>query len=153
LYNFASKLTAKIVLDENYVYAVGLDAKLYKISIDTGTLAWNLPFHAGASMLDPVIVGKNIVYVYNDLNGLYAVSKDDGQAVWNIPTGQCVLCESENKAFVYAKPGLLKAMDNKTGKELYSVNFSEVKRYAENMTDATLYVADTDGRLMSITAQ
>ena len=152
-YDASGRIRAKIVLDGKFVYAVGLDAKLYKINIDTGVLAWNLPYHAGAPVLDPAVIGKNVVYVYNDLNGLYAVSKNEGQAVWNIPTGQRVLCESENKAFVYTKPGVLKVMDNKTGKELYSVNFSEVRRYAENMTDATLYVADTDGRLMGITTR
>ena len=152
-YDASGRIQAKIVLEEDFVYAVGMDAKLYKVNINTGISAWNLPFHAGAPVLDPAVIGKDVVYVYNDINGLYAVNKVDGKAAWNIPTGQRVVCESDNKAFVYAKPGVLKVMDNKTGKELYSVNFSEVKRYAENMTDATLYVADTSGRLLSITTR
>jgi signal recognition particle GTPase len=54
---------------------------------------------------------------------------------------------------VFASPGIVKVMDNKTGAELYSVNFSSVQRYAVNTTDAVMYLADTSGRLMSVTVE
>ena len=44
-------------------------------------------------------------------------------------------------------------MNTTSCKEEYAVNFSHVERYAENMTDAVMYVADKAGRLMSITVE
>ncbi|MBL7214352.1 MAG: PQQ-like beta-propeller repeat protein [Phycisphaerae bacterium] len=152
-YDISGPIRANIVTDGKSIYTAGMDAKLYKLNIQTGTLAWDIPFHAGAPVLDPAVIGNDVIYLYNDLNGLYAVNKNDGKAVWNVADGKNTLCESGEKAFVYARPGILKVMDNKTGKELYSVNFSEVQRYAENMTDSVLYVADEGGRLMSITVE
>lgn len=152
-YDISGPIQAKIVSDGEFIYVAGMDAKLYKLGIGNGALAWDTSFHAGAPILDSAVIGRDVVYVYNDLNGLYAVSKNDGQAVWNIAEGNHTLCESGDQAFVFAKPGVLKVMNNKTGKEVYAVNFNQVQRYAENMTDSVMYVADEDGRVMSITVK
>jgi outer membrane protein assembly factor BamB len=152
-YDISGPIRAKAVADGMYVYVTGMDAKLYKLNIETGRLAWDTPYHAGAPIREPAVVGKEVVYLHTDLNGLYAVNKDDGCAVWNIPAGKDVLCEAGERAYVYVAPGILTVMDNKTGDELYSVNFSQVQKYARNMTDAVMYVADNGGRLMSITVE
>ena len=152
-YDISGPIRARIVSSDGYVYVAGMDAKLYKLNIETGVLAWDMPFHAGAPILDPADVGRQVVYIFTDLNGLYAVNKNDGDAVWNVAAGKHVLCEANDRAYVYVAPGVLSVMDNKTGEELYSVNFSQVQRYAENMTDSMLYVADKGGRLMSIAVE
>lgn len=152
-YDISGPIQAKLVADEAFVYVAGMDAKLYKLNLKDGALAWEMPFHAGAPILDPAVIGREVVYVYNDLNGLYAVNKDSGTAVWNIPQGDRTLCEAGDQAFVFSRPGVLKVMNNKTGKELYAVNFNQVQRYAENMTDSVMYLADKGGRIMSITVK
>ncbi len=152
-YDTTGEIQAGIIQDDDYLYVPSMDAKLYKLTMETGMPAWPLPFYAGAPVLDSVVVGKDVVYLYNDLNGLYAINKDDGKATWNIPNGQNIVCESGNKAFAFARPGVLKVMDNASGKEMYSVNFNQVRRYAKNTADSTMYLADTDGRLMSISVK
>lgn len=149
-YDISGPIQANLVTDGEFIYAAGMDAKLYKLDIENGVLTWNTPYHAGAPLRDPAVIGREVVYLFNVLNGLYAVNKETGQAVWNLPTGDHTLCESGDQAFVYARPGVLKVMNNKTGKEAYSVNFNEVQQYASNMIDSVMYIADNGGRIMSI---
>lgn len=154
-YDISGKIKAPLVVDEEFVYVAGMDAKLYKLKKETGKMVWGQPFHGGAPLRDAVVLGDAVVYAYNDLNGLYAAKKETGETVWNIPTGRQVICEADSgkKAFVFARPGVLMVMDNTTGKELYSVNFNQVRRYAVNTEDAVMYLGDAAGRLMSVTVE
>ncbi|MBP8605374.1 MAG: PQQ-binding-like beta-propeller repeat protein [Phycisphaerae bacterium] len=142
-----------LVRDGAYIYAGSRDCKLYKIDMATGRLAWTAPYPSGAPIQKPFTVGRKIVYLYNALNGLAGVSKETGKAVWTAPAGVDVVCETPDKGFIFAQPGVLKVVDNNTGRDLYSVNFAQVQRWAVNMTDAVIYAGDVQGRLMSITVR
>ncbi|OQY03214.1 MAG: hypothetical protein B6I25_08340 [Planctomycetales bacterium 4572_13] len=152
-YDATGRIKGELVLDGNAVYVGSFDSKLYKLGLSDGKLIWNVPFHSGAPIRDNFIVGDEIIYLYNPLNGLYGVNKQTGQPVWQVAGGEGMICETLQKGFVFVSPGIVKAMDNKTGKELYSVNCSSVQRYATNTTDSVMYLADTKGRLMSVTAK
>jgi outer membrane protein assembly factor BamB len=152
-YDVTGQIKSQLILDGEYVYVGSLDSKLYKLGLSDGKLIWDSPFHSGAPIRDTFVVGDEIVYLHNPLNGLYGVNAQTGQPVWQVASGKGMICETPQKGFVYASPGILKVMDNKTGKELYSVNFSSVQRYAANNTDAVMYLADTNGRLMSVTVK
>jgi len=151
-FDTTGEIQGQLVLDGRDVYVGSFDTKLYKLSLD-GKLLWNAPFHSGAPIRDSFTVGRDIVYVYNEMNGLYGISKQTGKAIWQAPLGKAMICETPEKSFVFVTPGIIKVMDNRMGKELYSVNFSGVQQYAMNTTDSTMYVADNKGRLMSITAR
>jgi hypothetical protein len=43
--------------------------------------------------------------------------------------------------------GTLVVMDNKKAKQLYLVNFAGVSRYASNVADSRIYIADKSGRI------
>ncbi|RKY13555.1 MAG: hypothetical protein DRP52_02470 [Planctomycetota bacterium] len=152
-YDVSGRIKGQLVLDGNDIYLGSFDSKLYKLGLSDGKLAWNTPFHSGAPIRDSFVVGAEIVYLYNPLNGLYGVNKQTGQPVWQAPSGEGMICETPQKAFVFVSPGVVKVMDNKTGDELVSVNFSSVQRYAANTTDTVMYLADTKGRLMSVTVE
>jgi outer membrane protein assembly factor BamB len=152
-YDISGSIQAPLSVDEQFVYAAGMDAKLYKLTRDKGKLVWKQPFHTGAPIRDEVTLGASVVYAYNDLNGLHAVNKETGLQVWNLKDGREVICEAGDKAFVYSRPGVLKVLDNAAGSELYSINFSQVQRYAINTEDAVMYLADKKGRLMSVTVK
>ncbi len=152
-FDISGRIEAPLVADEQYVYAAGMDAKLYKLGKESGRMAWSLPYHTGAPIRDVPVLGAATVYVYNDLNGLYAINNSTGQSIWNLADGVNTLCEADGKAFVFARPAVLKVMDNASGKELYSVNFSQVQRYAVNTTDSVMYVSDVAGRVMSVTVK
>jgi hypothetical protein len=151
-FDTTGKIEGQIVLDNQDVYMGSFDTKLYKLNFE-GKLVWNAPFHSGAPIRDSFTVGGEIIYLYNELNGLYGINKQSGKAVWQIPSGKAMICETPEKGFVFASPGIVKVMDNRTGRELYSVNFSGVQRYAMNTNDPVMYVGDEKGRLMSIIAR
>ena len=152
-YDVTGKIKGQLVLDGKDIYVGSFDSKLYKIGLSDGKLVWNSPFHSGAPIRDSFAVGSEIIYLYNPLNGLYGVNKQTGKPIWQVVSGEGMICETPQKGFVFASPGIVKVMDNRTGKELYSVNFSSVQRYAVNTTDAVMYLADTKGRLMSVTVR
>jgi outer membrane protein assembly factor BamB len=146
-------IQGQVVLDDQSVYFGSEDSKLYKLSLTRGTLQWPTPFHSGGPIRNGLVIGQQVVYLYNDLNGLYGVDKETGKAIWQVSSGKAMICETESKAYVFAVPGLLKVMDNKTGRELYSMNFTEVTRTAQNRFSPVMYLGDASGRLMSVTVK
>jgi outer membrane protein assembly factor BamB len=116
----------------------------------TGKNAWPIPFQTGNAVLDPPIIGDKVVYQYVDVQGLYAIDKKSGRKIWQVEAGLNLLAENGSLAYVIAQPGLLVVMNNSTGKKLYSVNLAAVTDYAVNTTDSAFYIADNNGRLMSI---
>lgn len=152
-FDATGQIKAGIAMEGDTVYVGSFDSKLYKLDLNSGMLLWNSPFHSGAPIRDPFTVGKDVIYLYNALNGLYGVNKETGRPVWRVPSGEGMICETDQKGFVFAPPGVLKVMSNSKGKELYSVNFSGVQRYAHNTMDPVMYLADLQGRIMSVTVQ
>jgi outer membrane protein assembly factor BamB len=149
-YDVLGQITAPLVMDGEWVYVSGKNAKLCKLGVNRGRAAWDDSFHAGVPLKKSVVAGKDVVYQPAGKKGLYAVDKETGEAVWHAEAGVDILAEIGTKAYVYAKPGVLVAMDNKSGKQLYSVNFSDVSKYAVNATEKLMYVADNGGRVMCI---
>lgn len=152
-FDTSGQIRASLVADDESIYVAGMDAKLYKLVKESGKLAWDQPFHTGAPLRDAATLGASTVYAYNDLNGLYAVDKNTGKPIWHVDTGRDTICEAGSKAFVFARPGVLKVLDNSSGEELYSVNFNQVRGYAINAVDSVMYLTDAAGRLMSVTVK
>jgi outer membrane protein assembly factor BamB len=114
---------------------------------------WSSPFHSGGPIRNGLTVGSDLVYIHNDLSGVYGVNKETGKAVWQVPSGRTMVCETQSRAFVFADAGLIKVMDNNTGRELYSVNFAEVSHTAQNTDSPVMFLGDATGRLLSITVK
>ncbi len=152
-YDATGRIKGQLVLDGDVVYIGSFDSKLYKLRLSDGKPVWKSPFHSGAPIRDSFVVGGEIIYLYTPLNGLYGVNKQTGKAVWQVADAEGMICETPQKGFVFVSPGIVKVVDNRNGKELYSVNVSSVRRYAVNTTDSVMYLADEKGRLMSITVK
>lgn len=144
-YNCSGPITAPLVLDEEALYAAGEDTKLYKLDVLTGKPLWPMPFFAGQQILEAPVAGRSLVYLNAGRNGLFGVSKESGQEVWNVPFGRSLLCESGQKAYIFASPGVIVVMDNTTGRLLYSVNAAGASCCAVNQADAKIYLADKQG--------
>lgn len=151
-YNASGSITAPLLLDKEALYAGGQDTKLYKISASKGTLLWDEPFFAGDKIFNAFCLGKTLLYLNAGINGLYGISQDSGREIWNVANGESVICESGDRAYVYARPGVLVVMNNKTGKEALSLNFAGVTKYGVNLQDNRLYVADEQGRVACLIA-
>lgn len=152
-FDVTGEIQTPLILDGEAVYIGSMDSKLYKLNIKSGVLMWDSPFHSGSPINGTFTVGKDLIFMANALNGLYGVDKQTGKAAWRVTGGQGMICEAGGKSFVFAAPGILKCMDNKTGKELYSLNVVNVQKYADNTTDAEMYLAGNTGRLMCLTAR
>jgi eukaryotic-like serine/threonine-protein kinase len=143
-------IQGQVILDNGSVYFGSEDSKLYKLNLRTGELMWPSPFHSGGPIRNGITVGRQRVYVYNDLSGIYGLDKESGRAIWQVPSGRQMVCETDSKAFIFADAGILKVMDNTTGRELYSVNAADVSLTARNTDSPVMFLADARGRVMSI---
>ncbi len=144
---------ADIVISDGMAYLGSHDAKLYKLDIDTGRLAWASPFHAGDRIREPVVLGRRLVYLPAGSMGVYGIDKETGREIWNVRQGVGVLTETATHSFVFSRPGLLNVMDNTTGRKAYSVNFNRVTRFTAMMDEPKLYVADKSGRVAGVTVR
>jgi outer membrane protein assembly factor BamB len=146
----AGPISAEMVKDDSHVYIPCQDTKLYKFNAKTGKDAWPVPFQTGNAVLDSPTVGKSVVYQYIDDHGVYAIDKQTGEKIWQVQDGKSFIAENGPMAYVFAAKGNLIVMDNEKAKMLYSVNLAGVTDYIVNTVDSTIYIADDDGRVMSI---
>jgi len=70
--------------------------------------------------------------------------------IWQLPEGLDLLAEANGKAYVMTSARTLVVMDNRRAKRLYSVNFTRVSRYAANVADSKIYIADEEGRIVCL---
>lgn len=162
-YDIIGQIGAPIVRDGQWVYVAGKNAKLYRLNIYTGQMSmttgsgesvgWPDAFHAAAVLDKAPVIGTNVVYQSAGNKGVYAIDKETGKQVWNVSMGVDMIAEIGKRAYVYAEPGLLVAMDNVTGQSLYTANIGAVEKYVVNNIDDSIYVADKAGRVMCIKEQ
>lgn len=162
-YDIIGKISAPLVRDGLWIYIAGKNAKLYRLNIRTGAMSarsesgemvgWNDAFHAAAVLDKAPVIGTDVVYQSAGDKGVYAIDKETGEQIWNVSKGVDMVAEIGDRAYVYAEPGLLVAMDNVSGQSLYSANIGTVEKYVVNTTDDSIYLADKAGRVMCIKEQ
>ena len=149
-YDVVGKIVSPLVRQDEWLYVGSANTKLYKLNIKNGRTEWDKAFHTGDVLKKSPVLGEKVLYQSTDHKGVYAIDKATGRMVWQSPRGVDVLVEIGNKAYVFAEPGVLIVMDNAEARQLYSVNFANVKKYAVNTVDKAIYVADLNGRVMCI---
>jgi len=144
-FDAAGGITAPIAGDENALFIASKDTNVYRINLLTGKPDWK--YQAQARLEQGPKVTKGTVYQYVRDKGLSAIDKESGQAVWQLEGGADLLAESAGKAYVITKSSELVVMDNKKAKRLYSADFAAVEKYAANVVDSKIYIADASGRI------
>ena len=144
-FDASDSIAGQIVRDSSSLFFASKDTNVYRINVRTGRFVWKCQT---AAMLERgPRVGKKVVYQYVRDKGLAAIDKESGKLIWQWSEGVDLLAESGRKAYVITNTGKLVVMDNKKAKQLYSVNFVGVSRYATNVTDSKIYIADEGGRI------
>ncbi|MHC4293238.1 MAG: outer membrane protein assembly factor BamB family protein [Planctomycetota bacterium] len=143
-----SGIAGSLVLDDLTLFAASRDTNVYMIDATKGQLIWK--FQTEAILDKNPTVTKNAVYQYVWGKGLTAIDRVNGQLMWKAPGGLELLAEDRGIAYVIKEDETLSVMDNKKGKELYSVNFSGVTRYVANTEDSKIYIGDDHGRVACI---
>ena len=146
-FDAAAGIAGPIVRDKKSLFFASKDTNVYRVDIvdvSKRKFVWKVQMPA---VLDRAPrVTREVVYQYVRYKGLAAINRESGKLMWEVPGGVDLLAEAAGKAYVIAK-GRLVVMDNKKAKPLYSVNFAGVSKYAANMADSKIYIADKAGRI------
>jgi len=135
----------EIIRDVNSLYFACRDTGVYRLELSTGELLWKHQIQA-IPQAGPRL-GKKTIYQCLPEIGLEAIDKEAAKHLWQVPDGIGLLAEMEDKAFVVTKTGLITAMDNVKAKKLYSIDIGRPVKFATNLADSMIYIADAKGRV------
>jgi len=145
-FDAADGIVGPIVRDGESLFVASRDTYVYKLNVQMGTPpVWK--YQTGGILDKAPRVTGGVVYQYVHNKGLTAIDKKSGKFMWRVEKGIDLLAEAKGKAYVLRDKGELVVMDNKKKKRLYSVNFAQVSRYAANLADSKIYIADEAGRI------
>jgi hypothetical protein len=148
-FDAAGGISGPIVRDGISLFFASKDTNVYRVDIVglpmKRQLVWK--YQTDGILEKAPHVTNTIVYQYVPRKGVTAIGKENGTFLWSVPGGVELLAEAEGKAYVITKNSTLVVMDNLTAKRLYSVNFAGVSKYAANITDSNIYIADEHGRV------
>lgn len=147
-FDAADGIARPIVKDAESLFAASKDTNVYRLNVRTGKLVWK--YQTGAMLENGPRVTERVVYQYACNEGLSAIDKKNGKLLWQLAEGVDLLAEVDGKAYVMTNTGKLVVMDNKKAKQLCSVDLAGVSRYAANVVDSKIYIADEDGRIACI---
>jgi outer membrane protein assembly factor BamB len=151
-FDAAGSIVGPIVRDVNSLFFACKDTNLYRIDMvdmQTVNLVWKYQTNA---LLDKApYVTAEVAYQRAGDKGLAAIDKKSGKLLWQLAESADLLAEANGKAYVITKTSTLVVMDNNKGKKLYSANFAQASRYATNIMDSKIYIANKDGRIACIT--
>jgi len=147
-FDAAGGIAGPIIRDGESLFFASKDTNVYRIdmvdNMSGRDFVWK---YQTAAMLDRAPrVTPEVVYQHVLYEGIFAINRESGKAMWSVPGGIDLLVEAAGRAYVIGK-GLLVVMDNKKSRRLYSVNFAGVSRYASNMADSKIYIANKAGRI------
>jgi outer membrane protein assembly factor BamB len=148
-FDAAGGIAGPIIKDGISLFFASKDTNVYRVDIVglplRKQLAWK--YQTAGVLENAPRVTRGIVYQHVPGKGVTAIDKGGGTPLWSVPGGADLLAEAMDKAYVITKNRTLVVMDNLSAKKLYSVNFAQVSRYAANIADSKIYIADERGRL------
>ncbi|MFB0555613.1 MAG: hypothetical protein ACETWQ_20095 [Phycisphaerae bacterium] len=148
-FDAAGGIAGPIIKDGISLFFASKDTNVYRVDIVglplRKQLAWK--YQTAGVLENAPRVTRGIVYQHVPGKGVTAIDKGGGTPLWSVPGGADLLAEANDKAYVITKNRTLVVMDNLSAKKLYSVNFAQVSRYAANIADSKIYIADEQGRI------
>lgn len=152
-FNTTGALRAPMAADDGFVYVGGDDTKLYKLHLQTGRMAWQNPFLAGAKIRHAPVVGRLATYLFVPTRGLYAIDKNTGALIWHLKNGTAILTETADSSIAFCQPGVLAAMEHPSGQKRFELNASNIRHTARFFGESKLYLATSDGEIIGIAAR
>jgi len=138
-------IISPMVRDGWSLFFASEDTSVYRLNLFTGKHDWKYPV---AAVLDKAPqVTADVVYQYVRNKGLAAIDTESGRGLWLVEKGAEILAQADGKAYIITEAGTLVVMDNEQAEHLYTVNFAGVSRYAANVADSKMYIADETGRI------
>ena len=147
-FDIGAEVKTPLVKDDKDIYATSLDSNVYKFDSFKGNLHWRTAL--GERLTRNYFVGKELIYVPTSTKGVVGINKETGSIVWQSKESYNFLSEKNGRAYLITKSGVMVVMDNVKGKQLYSLNVSNVTDFAANTYDGDIYLADEDGSLVCV---
>ena len=147
-FNAAGGVVEPMVRNGRQLFFASRDTNVYRIDIKTGKLDWKC--QTDAILETAPRVTATAVYQNLGNRGLMAIDKTTGKKMWQLAEGIDILTEAAGKAYVITNTGMLVVINNKDGKQLYSINAGAVSNWAANTADSKIYIADDSGRIACI---
>jgi outer membrane protein assembly factor BamB len=147
-FNAAGGVVEPMVRNDRQLFFASRDTNIYRIDMETGKLKWKC--QADAILKTAPRVTAAAVYQNLGSRGLMAIDKTAGKKMWQLAEGIDILTETAGKAYVITNTGMLVVINNKDGKQLYSINAGAVSNWAANTADSKIYIADDGGRIACI---
>ena len=144
-FDVAGGIVGPIVRDGDSLFFASKDTNVYRLYIFRGKFVWK--YQAGAVLESSPRVTGEVVYQCAREKGLAALDKRSGELLWVFPEGVDLLAEADGKAYVITKAGEIVVMDNKKAEREYCVHLAGVSKYAVNVVDSKIYIADKCGRI------
>ena len=142
---------AGLAADNRALYVPALDKKLYAFDVLTGTELWDVEL-SGILNQAAMPVGSTVLVVGSG-EGVFGVSTDKGEKKWFIPHVTQVLAHGAERASMIDDRGNLLVVLADTGAVEKTIALPEVKRWAVNDVDGTVFALTKDGRLAAIDRQ
>ena len=147
-FDAAGAIAGPVVRDWMSLFFASKDTNVYRVDMaqppEQKRLVWK--YQAAGVLEEAPRVTQRVVYQHVRGKGVVAIDKETGSAMWSVPGGRDLLAEARGKAYVITDAATLVVMDNAKARNLYSINFAHVSKYAANAMDDKIYIADKRGR-------
>lgn len=142
-------IAGPVVRSGDSFFFASKDTCVYRVdAMEAGGVSMAWRYQTEAILDREPRVTAAVVYQYALGRGVTAVARRSGQALWTLADGVELLAEAGNKAYVFTKLNTLVVMDNVSGRQICWVNCAGVAYCAANTTDARIYLAGRDGRVL-----
>jgi outer membrane protein assembly factor BamB len=138
-----------IVRDENALYVSSKDTYIYKLDVRSPrSPVWK--YQTAAMLEQGPVLTKNILYQNVRNKGITAIDAETGKFIWLVRDGLALLAQDDYFSYVIKPNSEMVKMDNKLRKQLNSVTFPNVTRFAVNTIDSKIYLAGNSGRIVCL---
>lgn len=144
-FNAEGGIAPPAVKNDDSVFFASRDTYVYKFADAEGKFIWKCPM--GAILEKGPDVAAKCVYQYARGRGLAAIDRKSGKILWRLPEGVSLVAETADKAYLASSVDGIITMDLSKDPKPSGTSLPGVSRYAVNVTDSKIYVADGMGRV------
>ncbi len=144
-FNAEGGIVEPVVKNAESVFFASKDTYVYRFEAATGKFAWKCPM--GERLQQGPDVTAKCAYQYSRDKGLAAIDKASGKILWRLPEGKRLIAEAGDKAYLAAGADRIIVANIGKDKQQSEISIPGASKYAVNIIDSKIYVADDKGRI------
>jgi outer membrane protein assembly factor BamB len=127
------------------VFFASKDTYVYRLEAATGKFIWKCPM--GERLQQGPDATAKCVYQHSRNKGLAAIDRASGKILWRLPEAKQLIAEAGDKAYLASGVDGIIMADIVNGKQQSGIGIPGVSKYAVNVIDSKIYIADDMGRI------